>query len=285
MLTEPSPRQLDDALARRLGGATLVEAVGLTPAAEELERMLTVSEEIARLPATSPDPGAKARVRSEYVRSGQSRPAAWVHQHTLPLKPAKHRIPSHPFRWTFVVGLALVLALIAGGTLALAAQLAEPDGQLYPLKLNTEKMLVATGRTPTGRANVRIELATQRYRDAEAMAAKGKGGLAVQSIAAYYDQLRAAGQELERAPRDAGWKSVRAQYLKAETKQNDVIVNQLLNGGQKNAVKSIQALEMQFGKDRKLIDAKLNLATQPNPGANPQPLPSGARPQPASPTP
>ena len=184
-----------------------------------------------------------------------------------------------------MVGLALVLALIAGGTLALAAQLAEPDGQLYPLKLNTEKMLVATGRTPTGRANVRIELATQRYRDAEAMAAKGKGGLAVQSIAAYYDQLRAAGQELERAPRDAGWKSVRAQYLKAETKQNDVIVNQLLNGGQKNAVKSIQALEMQFGKDRKLIDAKLNLATQPNPGANPQPLPSGARPQPASPTP
>jgi hypothetical protein len=181
--------------------------------------------------------------------------------------------------------VALFLALLAGSALALAAQLAEPDSQLYPLKLNTEKMLVATGRTPTGKANVRIELATQRYRDAEAMAAKGKGTLAVEAMGAYYDQLRAAGVELSAAPRDLGWKSVRSQFAKAETKSNDVIVNQLQNSGQKEAVKSIQTLESQFAKDRRAIDQRLNLATPTNPNANPQPLPSGAQPQPVGPTP
>ena len=285
MLAEPSPRQLDDALTRRTGGATLVEAVGITPAAEELERMLGLSEEIAQLPSAGTEGGARVRVRGEYVRAGQARRAAWVHNHRLPLRPAKHRVPSHPFRWSFVVGVALFLALIAGSTLALAAQLAEPDSQLYPLKLNTEKMLVAVGRTPTGKANVRIELATQRYRDAEAMAAKGKGSLAVQAMRAYYDQLRAASDELAVAPHDAGWKGVRDQFAKAETKSNDVIVNQLQNSGQKNAVKDIQGLESQFAKDRKAIDTRLNLATPSNTTANPQPLPSGARPQPGSPTP
>lgn len=285
MLAEPSPRQLDEALSRRAAGATLVEAVGITPAAEELERMLGLSEEIARLPAADPDSGIRVRVRSEYARTGQAHRSAWVHNHSLPLRPAKHRVPTHHFRWSMLVGGALILALIAGSALALAAQLAEPDAPLYPLKLNTERMLVAVGRTPTGKANVRIQLATQRYRDAEAMAAKGKGTLAVESMGAYYDQLRAAGAELGGAPHDAGWRTARDQFAKAEAKPNDVIVNQLLNSGQKDAVKSIQGLESQFAKDRKAIDAKLNLTPKPNPGGNPQPLPSGAQPQPIGPTP
>ena len=284
MLAEPSPRQLDEALSRRAAGATLAEAVGITPAAEELERMLGLTDEFARLPAAGSDPGVRVRVRSEYARAGQAHRAAWVHNHTLPHRPAKHRVPTHPFRWSFVVGMALILALIAGSTLALAAQLAEPDSSLYPLKLNTEKMLVATGRTPTGRANVRIELATQRYRDAEAMAAKGKGTLAVQAMHAYYVQLRSAAAELAVARHDAGWKGVRDQFAKAETKSNDVIVNQLQNSGQKSAVKSIQGLESQFAKDRKAIDTQLSLST-PTVPTTPQPLPSGAQPQPPSPTP
>jgi Domain of unknown function (DUF5667) len=275
MLVEPSPRQLEDALARRQAGVAVADAVGVHPAAEELGRMLDLTEQIAALRGRSPQPGARSRVRDAFVQGGQAHRAAWVHQHRLPLRRAKHPLPSHGIRWSLVVGTALMLALLAGVSLALAAQLSEPDSNLYPLKLNTERLLVAANRTPVSKAAVRMELANQRYRDTEAMAARGKGPLAVASMAAYYDQLRLAGDELAGAKHDASWRVARDQYVKAEVKPIDNIVTQLQNTGQTAALAGVKALMDQFTKDRKAIDAQLNaLSATPVP----QPLPSGAQP-------
>jgi hypothetical protein len=124
-----------------------------------------------------------------------------------------------------------------------------------------------------------MQLANQRFRDTEAMAARGKGQLAVTSMAAYYDQLRLAGEELAGAKHDAGWKAARDQYLKAEVKPIDNIVTQLLNTHQTAALAGVRALTDQFAKDRKAIDAKLTALPAGSAGAQPQPLPSGA-PQP-----
>jgi hypothetical protein len=191
-------------------------------------------------------------------------------------------LPSHGIRWGLVVAAALMLALVAGISLALAAQLSEPDSGLYPLKLNTERLLVAANGAPVGQAGVRLQLANQRYRDTEAMAARGKGVLAVQSMAAYYDQLRLAGAALAAARRDAGWKSVRSQFDTAEAKPIDNIVTQLQNTRQTTALAEITALRDQFAKDRKSIDARLNPPSPASSGAQPEPLPSGAIPQPAA---
>jgi len=275
MQVEPSPRQLEDALARRQAGVAVAEAVGGHPAAEELGGMVGLTEQIAALRGRAPQAGARSRVRDAFVQGGQAHRAAWVHQHRLPIRRAKHPLPSHGIRWSLVVGTALMLALLAGITLALAAQLSEPDSSLYPLKLNTERLLVAVNRTPVSKAAVRMELANQRYRDTEAMAARGKGQLAVASMAAYYDQLRLAGEELAGAKHDASWKAARDLYLKAEVKPIDNIVTQLQNTGQTAALAGVKALTDQFTKDRKAIDAKLSaLPATPQP----QPLPSGAQP-------
>jgi hypothetical protein len=278
MQVEPSPRQLEDALARRQAGVAVAEAVGVHPAAEELGGMVGLTEQIAALRGRAPQAGARSRVRDAFVQGGQAHRAVWVHQHRLPIRRAKHPLPSHGIRWSLVVGVALMLALLAGVSLALAAQLSEPDSNLYPLKLNTERLLVAANRTPVSKAAVRMELANQRYRDTEAMAARGKGQLAVASMAAYYDQLRLAGEELAGAQHDASWRAARDQYLKAEVKPIDNIVTQLQNTRQTAALAGVKALTDQFTKDRRAIDGKLSaLPTTPG-GAQPQPLPSGAQP-------
>jgi hypothetical protein len=219
-------------------------------------------------------------VRDVFVPAGQAHRATWVHQHQLPLRRAKHPLPSHGIRWSLVVGVALMLALVTGVTLALAAQLSEPDGSLYPLKLNTERLLVAANRVPANQAGVRLQLANQRYRDTEAMAARGKGQYAVSSMRAYYEQLRLAGEELAGAKHDATWKAVRTQFQTAESKPIDNIVTQLQNTRQTDALAAVKALAEQFAKDRKAIDAKLNPASAAPGSAQPQPLPSGAVPQP-----
>src|ERR1700694_1779612 len=175
MPVEPSPRQLEDAIARRQAGAPVAEAVGIHPAAEELELMLALSEQIVSLPAGPSGGAARSRVRDIFLEGGMAHRATWVHRHSLPLRRAKHPLPSHGIRWSLVVGIALMLALVAGVSLALAAQLSEPDSSLYPLKLNTEKLLVAANRSPVNQAGVRLQLANQRYRDTEAMAGRGTG--------------------------------------------------------------------------------------------------------------
>jgi hypothetical protein len=282
LLAEPSPRQLEDAIARRQSGAAIAEAVGIHPAAEELEGMVELSEQIAGLRGRSPGLRARSRVRDAFLQGGQSHRAKWVHQHRLPIRRSKHPLPSHGIRWGLVVAVALMLALVAGVTLALAAQLSEPDSSLYPLKLSTERLLITINRSPVSRAGVHLELANQRYRDTEAMAARGKGDLAVQSMQAYYDQLRLSGAELAVAKHDASWAAVRDQFDKAEAKPIDNIVTQLQNTKQTAALAAIKAVVDQFGTDRKSIDAQLRPSTAAPGGAQPQPLPSGAQPQPAS---
>jgi hypothetical protein len=254
----------------------VAEAIGSHPAAEELELLLGLTEQIAALRGRAPQAGARSRVRDAFVQGGQAQRARWVHQHQLPFRRAKHPLPSHGIRWGLVVAAAVMLALFAGVTLALAAQLSEPDSSLYPLKLNTERLLVAVNRTPVNKASVHLELANQRYRDTEAMAARGKGPLAVASMAAYYDQLRQAGQELAGAKHDASWKAVRDQFVKAEVKPIDNIVTQLQNTRQIAALAGVKALTAKFANDRKVIDAKLNALPSAPGGGQPQPLPSGA---------
>ena len=285
MLAEPSPRQLEDAIARRQGGAPVAEAVGIHPAAEELEGMLALSEELGALTAAAPGPEVRARARDEFEVAGRAHRAAWVHRHALPHRKSRHPLPTHRFRWGFVLAVALTLALVAGVTLALASQLAEPDSSLYPLKMSSERLLVAVNRAPTSKASIHLQLANQRFRDAEAMAASGKGSYAVSSIRAYYDQLRLAARELARGRHDAAWKTVRNQFDAAEAKPIDVIITQLQNNRQMASVDGVKAAAAQFSRDRKTIDTQLNPAAATGGGQTPAPLPSGAQPQPGATTP
>lgn len=282
MLAEASSRQLEDSLVRRSQGASMVEATGLTPAAEELEGLLALSDSLATLPGPAPHPGARVRVRNEFVETIATHRAAWVHHHQLQVRPSRHRLPTHRVRWTLVLVLALLLALIAGSGLGLASQVADPDSPIYPVKLASEKLLIGLSRGSTAKASVRLQVANQRFRESESMAAKGDSKLTLDPLRAYYDQLRVAGRELSAGPRDAGWAKVRDQFDKAEGKPVDVIITQLRARHHPETAVQAQALQAAFNSDRKKIDAALKNGNVPGRPANPQPLPSGAPPgQPA----
>jgi RNA polymerase sigma-70 factor (ECF subfamily) len=284
-LAEPSPRQLEQAIRRRVDGAAVAEAVGLHPAAEELEALLELAEKIGALPQVGVPSGARDAIRKQFLAAGDGHRLAWVHHHRLPVRRGRHPLPTHGFRWGFVVATAVVLALLAGMSLALAAQLAEPDSSLYGLKLDTEKVLLTINRSPTSRAAVRVQLAGQRFRDAEAMAAKGQGDLTVASMAAYYDQLRQAGQLLASAPKTGSWTSVRDQFDTTEGRPIDPILAQLQNGRHDTAIAQVKALAAKYAKDRSAIDAKLHpVGSAPNRSEGAAPLPSGAAAQPAQPS-
>ena len=217
------------------------DAAGLHPAADELEAMLDLTAELAALPEVAVSPAARDETRREFLAVAEGHRAAWVHQHRLEVRRARHPLPSHGFRWSFVVTVAVILALLAGVTLALASQLAEPDGTLYPLKLDTERVLLAINRSQLSQASVHVQLASERFRDTEAMAAKGKGDLAVSSMSAYYDQLRQAGGLLVVTQSSPGWKSVRDQFDGAEGRPIDPILVQLQANHQDAAVKKIDS--------------------------------------------
>ncbi|MDQ6691479.1 MAG: DUF5667 domain-containing protein [Candidatus Dormibacteraeota bacterium] len=294
MLVEANSRQLEEALTRRAQGASMIEASGLHPASEQVERMVALAEALATLPGPAPHPGARVRVRNEFVEAIAGHRSAWVHSHQLRVRPARHRLPTHRVRWTLVLFVALLLALLAGSGLALAAQIADPDSPLYPAKVTSERLLIGLSRGPVAKASVRLQVANQRFREAESMAAKGDSKLTLAALGSYYDQLRLSGAELAASRRDAVWDKVRDQFDKAEAKPVDVIITQLRARNRPEGAARAQALQTAFNEDRKKIDPMLKKALPGRP-SGPQPLPSGAPPgqppggappgQPGAPTP
>jgi Domain of unknown function (DUF5667)/Putative zinc-finger len=85
------------------------------------------------------------------------------------------------------VGLALAvasIAVLAAGATAFAAPAALPDSPLYPVKLLEEDVHLAL--TPASdRINVQLQLAGERLREAQTMAANHKPRLAESSLRAY----------------------------------------------------------------------------------------------------
>ena len=258
MLAEPSPRQLEESLQRHRDGAGIVEATGITPAAAELERLLELTDELFGLPSRPPDAAVRVRVRNDFIEEGARRRQGWIHHRAVQVRPSKHPVPTRNGRWLFALLLGLIVAVVAGVALALAAQLAEPDSVLFPIKKTSERVLLAVTRDPVARAAIETQLANQRYRDAESMAAKDRDDLAIDQMKIYYDDLRAAGDTLAAAPhRTASWNTARDQLDKVSSKPIDPLLTELISRKHVPAAQAIQALGTQFAADRKAIDLKL----------------------------
>jgi len=278
MLVESTPKQLEEALSRRRQGASLAGATGLTPAAGELEHLVALAERIERLPAELAPPGARERARSRFLAAGDRHRASWVHQHRLPHRAARHPAPHHPLRNLFLLGTALVIALVAGSGLALAAGLSEPDSQLYPAKTFGQRVVLALTTDPVTKAGTEVDLANQRFQDAEGMAAKGKGGLTVTSLSAYYSYLRDAGAKLSgRDVHDARWKQVRDRLIAIKSKTPTEVERGLTEHNDTVHLGEVRQLEKDFAADSKRMDVALGVgppAKSPGNSVNSPPSPS-----------
>jgi hypothetical protein len=240
--------------------------------------MLEVAERVTALPGDSPDPAARRRVRSRVLADGERFRTAWVHTHRLPLQKARHRPPSHPFRNLAVMLAALLVAGVAGAVLAFATGLSEPDNKLYGLKIASQKGLVAISLDPVSKAATEVDLAGERFQDAEGMAAKGKGDLCVSALVAYYAYLHSAGDRLaSHKTGDSKWVQVRDRLKTMESRPLLGIERGLSDHKDKAHLAQVQAMEKEFAAERKDLDARLNIKTSPGAGpgiGGPAPPPS-----------
>ena len=272
---EATAGHVEEALRLRSEGAPLHEAAGLHPASAEVEHLVTIAESVMALPRAAVDPVARGRNRDAFNGESEGFRTAWIHNHSIAHKVSRHPARTHRVRWVAVVVLAVILALVTGVGVALAAQLSDPDSPLYPVRLVSEKGLLAVTRNPVDRAAVHVDFANQRFRDVEAMAAKGKVQLALDGLNGYYDELRTASNTLGSVrTRDKKWLDVRNQLASAESKRIDIVETALTAAGDKDAAAIVAEREKAFNVERQTLDKQLAVET-PKPSA----------PTPASPSP
>ena len=272
---EATAAHVEEALRMRSEGAPLPEAAGLHAASAEVERLVTIAEGIAALPAPATDAAARGRNRISFMDDGAGFRTAWVHNHSVAHRRSRHPVKTHRVRWTLVVAFAVFLAIFTGVGLAFAAQLSDPDSPLYPVRIVSEKGLVAVSRNPVDKAAVHVDFANQRFRDAESMAAKGKAQLALDALSAYYDELRLGTNTLGSVKlRDKKWLDTRKQLASAESKRIDIVEAALTNAGQKDAAAIVAERQKAFNAERQTLDKQLAVE-----------VPKPAAPAPASPPP
>ena len=275
---EAKPAHVEDALRRRLEGAPIHEATGLHPASAEVERLVGLAEEVSALPIPAVGGAARGEARAVFMEQATGFRTAWIHNHPIDHKRSRHPGRSHRVRWTIVVALAVMLAVFVGTGVALAAQLSEPDSQLYPARLVSEKGLLMVTRNPVDKAGVHVDFANQRFRDAEAMAAKGKAQLALEALNGYYDELRAATNLLGSVKlRNQKWVDIRNQLSGAEAKKIDIVETALVGSGNKDAATLVASRQKAFTTERQTLDKQLTVeAPKPAGPATPTtPTPGG----------
>lgn len=277
---EATPRQVQQALERRAAGADLPTAIGLHPAADHVERLLGLATAVQDLPRGNPPPHSAAALRERFLVEGAARRAAWIHTRPMKHRVSRHPAPRHDVRWFGVVVLGVFLALIAGSVLSFAAMTSGPDGQLYPVRLVGEKVLLAATRDPASKAGTKIDLADQRFRDAEDMADKGRGDLAVSAMKSYYSLLRDSSTSLAAIKsHNNRWLSARDHFARTESKDTSGLEHQLTLHHAVTAAAQVAALQDAYSKARPDIDKQLGIhassatTTIPVLGAN-QPSPS-----------
>lgn len=164
MMTEESRDILDDCLDRMFSGQESIEAC-LEPYPEhreELEPLLSLAKKSSDALAVEISPEAKAAGKAAVLaRTGRPRSEQSA---LFPLR----RLLLRPV----FAGTVLVL-LLFGGT-AMAAAGAQPDSQLYPVKLFLEDIRTAIAIQDLDQARVEVGHADARLDELESMLGKGK---------------------------------------------------------------------------------------------------------------
>jgi DNA-directed RNA polymerase specialized sigma24 family protein len=220
---------------------------------------------------------ATARLRTIFLAGGAERRATWIQRHQavamvpgLELRRGSKRISRGA-----VVMLIALLAVTAGGLLAIFSMFASPDAPSYPVKRFAETVLLGLNRDPVSRADLELKLASTRSREAEDMAVGGRGDLAVAMMRDRYQLLRQAGVELATSPqRDARWTSERNQFSSQASQSTEVLQNDLKASHQPAAANQVRALAQQFQRDRTRIDAGLGSPAAAGPPSPPPPTPT-----------
>jgi hypothetical protein len=165
-----------------------------------------------------------------------------------------------------------VVAILAGAVASALANFSEPDSIFYPAKRAGESVLMATTGDSVARATLETQLSEQRLREAEAMAAAGRGDLVVSAISDHYQYLRDAANDLSSASVShvGKWLLARDALVQEESQSVTAISQKLKDDKDLVAGNQVDRYSTQFQDDRKTLDPPLQTAV-PSPAASPSP--------------
>jgi len=222
------------------------------------------------------DPPTATRLRTTMLAAVAERRALWVYRnHGVATVPGIERRHYPSRTGTFVaLGIAAVLAVIVGAVLAVLSSFAEPTSSFYPLKRLGESALLGIQVDPVDRAQLEINLAETRDREAEDMAARGDGDQTVAALTDRYTLLTAAGHDLLSVPvHDSRWKAAQQRLFQKSDESMASIERDLDATGQTRSRQEVEQLAANFDVSRKPVETELGRTT-PAPSQNSTPTPA-----------
>jgi hypothetical protein len=266
-----SARDLDRSLDRLLAGEHLSDGEASAPE-------LSAAWRLRSLTRPGAEPAARSLARDLFLAEADGRRARWVHTHHVPaVAPVPRRKGIRLGQLTLLLA-ALMIAVTLGVILAIAADFSTPDSGLYPIKRAGESALLGLSRDPVGRSDLEVNLAEERLREAETMAATGKPDLALDALSARYAELRDAGDRLA-APQahDSRWSGARGRYLDEANKPVLPLERELSQKGYPSWAKQAAGMASDFQKYLEQLRPRLGVKagggaappTQPSPPATP----------------
>jgi hypothetical protein len=268
--------EFDAAVDRVVAGeAPEQAAAAVTEPTDVLARLRTVTE-LRRVPSEPIAPAARERLYHQVLEVAQERRVHWVQGHQgSPKVPGMQvrRYRRRPSRGVLTLAVSLVLAALAGTTLAVVSSFADPDSLLYPLKRLGESVLVSATPSPVSKADLEIKLSQTREREAEDMASRGKGDLAVQAIRDRVSLLRSAAKELSgTSAKSNRWRDTRNSFFATASAPLDEVERELEVTGQPTAAQEVREIDVDWVHQEPSLRQSL---TQP--AASPAPAsPAGA---------
>ena len=270
MSSRSAARQLDRALDRVLNGDTEIDVAD--------GQLVTTARRLAALSQLQPEAPARSLARDLFLAEADARRARWVHSHHVPaVAPAPRKKGMRLGQLSALVA-ALLIAALLGGVVAAAASFSTPESPLYRIKRSGENVLLQLARDPVARSDLDINLAEERLREAEGMAAAGKPDLALDILSIRYDELRDAGDRLAAEPtHDARWKAATKRYLSEAQEPVTPLQHQLKQKGFESWATQAGNMASDFQAYLDGIKPQLG-ATTTSPGSAPQPSPPAPSP-------
>jgi hypothetical protein len=136
-----------------------------------------------------------------------------------------------------------------------------------------ESALIGIQVDPVDRAQLEINLAETREREAEDMAARGDGDQTVAALGDRYQLLTAAGHDLlSVSVHDAKWRAARQRLFDKSDVSMTSIERDLDAGGQTRSREDVQRLATNFDVSRRPVETELGrTSAAPSPSRTPPP--------------
>lgn len=256
----PDLRAFDAAIDEVTEGADPTQVAATLSVPHDAEALLQTVARLRELVGEPVDPATATRLRTTVLAATAERRALWVYrQHrtaTVPGIEQRH----YPSRTgTFLaLGIAAVLAVIVGAVLAVLSSFAGPTSSFYSLKRTGESVLVAIQLNRVDRAQLEINLAETREREAEDMAARGNGDQTETALNQRYQLLQTAGRDLlSVSVHDAKWRTARQRLFTKSDAQMTAIEQDLKATGQTRSMQDVARLATNFDVQRRPVETEL----------------------------